>query len=29
MRRVNDLKMEWQTVIFGEPTELKVMTVIN
>ena len=23
MRRVNDLKMEWQTVIFGEPTELK------
>lgn len=23
MRRVNDLEMEWQTVIFGEPTELK------
>lgn len=23
MRRVNDLKMEWQAVIFGEPTELK------
>lgn len=21
MRRVNDLEMEWQTVIFGEPTE--------
>ena len=23
MRRVNDLEMEWQAVIFGEPTELK------
>lgn len=23
MRRVNDLEMKWQTVIFGEPTELK------
>ncbi|CAF9915827.1 hypothetical protein IMSHALPRED_002710 [Imshaugia aleurites] len=23
MRRANDLEMEWQTVIFGEPTELK------
>ena len=23
MRRVNDLGMEWQAVIFGEPTELK------
>ena len=23
MRRVNDLELEWQTVIFGEPTELK------
>lgn len=29
MRRANDLNMEWQTVIFGEPTELKVMNVIN
>ena len=26
MRRVNDLEMEWQTVIFGEPTELKLAT---
>ena len=26
MRRVNDLGMEWQTVIFGEPTELKLAT---
>ena len=23
MRRVNDLELEWQAVIFGEPTELK------
>lgn len=23
MRRVNDLQLEWKTVIFGEPTELK------
>lgn len=23
MRRVNDFEIEWQTVIFGEPTELK------
>ena len=23
MRRVNDLEMEWQAVIFGEPTDLK------
>ena len=26
MRRVNDLGMKWQTVIFGEPTELKLAT---
>lgn len=26
MRKVNDLEMEWQTVIFGEPTELKLAT---
>ena len=26
MRRVNDLGMTWQTVIFGEPTELKLAT---
>ena len=26
MRRVNDLEMEWHTVIFGEPTELKLAT---
>ena len=26
MRRANDLEMEWQTVIFGEPTELKLAT---
>ena len=26
MRRVNDLGMRWQTVIFGEPTELKLAT---
>ena len=26
MRRVNDLEMQWQTVIFGEPTELKLAT---
>ena len=26
MRRVNDLELEWQTVIFGEPTELKLAT---
>ena len=26
MRAVNDLQMEWDTVIFGEPTELKLAT---